>query len=283
MAFLKTQLLSEAIHSGDSGIVRCSFHILRLILDRIDNAETGKMIKELYVDIPESHINYAKECAKVLGQTVYTQVPFVSNECNPQLPECKHNDSKMYELILNRTWRPQLTVTGIEGIPNLKGGNVLRKYTTVKLSVRIPPNMEPKIAQQALKNACEKKPTPFGANVQCDISSHAGKGFVCPEFEPWLMNSMQKASMEYFGKPAQFTGEGGSIPFMGDLREKFPKSQFVITGILGPNSNAHGPNEFLHIDFTKKVMSCVTQILYDIGQYSLKGGYDNETDKKEGK
>ena len=105
--------------------------------------------------------------------------------------------------------------------------------------------------------------------MECELSEHAGAGFVCPEFEDWLLESMQKASQAYFGKPAQFTGEGGSIPFMGQLQRKFPESQFVITGILGPNSNAHGPNEFLHIEFTKKVMMSVASILYDIGQRDL--------------
>eukprot|EP00483_Globobulimina_turgida_P000138 UN00138 len=157
------------------------------------------MLQDLHVDIPESHVNYAKECAKCLGDAVHTQIPFY-NECYPQIAsadDCKGNE---HELILNRTWRPQLTITGIDGIPDLKGGNVLRKYTTLKLSVRIPPTMEPKQAQVALKKACEAKPTPFGANVCCQISGHAGAGFVCPEYESWLFKCMHNASHEYFGK-----------------------------------------------------------------------------------
>jgi len=281
MAFLKAQLLTEAIHSGDSGLVRDSFHVLRLILDKIDNASNGQMLKDLYVDIPESHINYAKEVAKCLGKEVYTQVPFYES-CRPQIPECKEDESKLHELILNRTWRPQLTVTGIEGMPNLKGGNVLRKYTTIKLSVRIPPSMDPKTASSALKKACEAKPTPFGASVVCDVSEHCGAGFVAPEFEDWLLKSMHNASAKYFnGKRAQFTGEGGSIPFMGQLRRKFPNSQFVITGVLGPNSNAHGPNEMLVIDYTKKVMCCIANILYDIGQLKSKKKNGNDEHKKD--
>merc|ERR1712154_194551 len=273
MAYLKCQLLKEGIHSGGSGLVRDSFHVLRKMLDRIDNAQTGEMLKDLFVEIPESHVNYAKEAAKVLGKEVYSTLPFANEDCTPQIAECKEDPDKLHELILNRTWRPQLSITGIdkECMPGMKGGNVLRKFTRVKLSVRIPPSMDPKTAQQALKKACEAKPTPWGALVECELSGHAGAGFVCPEFEDWLLESMQKASQSYFGKPAQFTGEGGSIPFMGQLQRKFPESQFVITGILGPNSNAHGPNEFLHIDFTKKVMCSVAHILYDIGQRDISG------------
>jgi len=272
IAYLKAQLLKEAIHSGGSGLVRDSFHVLRCILDRIDNAATGVMLKDLFVDIPQSHIQFAKDCAECLGAEVYSQIPFASASGQPQFADGDKKED-LSELILNRTWRPQLSVTGMDPqcMPNLKGGNVLRKYTKLKLSVRIPPSMDPELAQSALKKACEAEPTPWGAKVECELSGHAGAGFVCPEFEEWLLASMHSASQSYFGKPAQFTGEGGSIPFMGQLQRKFPRSQFVITGILGPNSNAHGPNEFLHIEFTKKVMCSVAHILYDIGQRDISG------------
>jgi len=281
IAYLKAQLLKEAIHSGGSGLVRDSFHVLRCILDRIDNSQTGVMIKELFCEIPQSHVQFAKDCAQCLGAEVYSQIPFVSEHGQPQFADEEKKD--LSELILNRTWRPQLSVTGMDTqcMPNLKGGNVLRKYTKVKLSVRIPPSMDPEIAQSALKKACEAKPTPWGANVECELSGHAGAGFVCPEFEDWLLASMHSASQNYFGKPAQFTGEGGSIPFMGQLKKKFPGSQFVITGILGPNSNAHGPNEFLHIDMCKKVMCSVAHILYDIGQRDIGGKDKGKVEQKD--
>ena len=74
---------------------------------------------------------------------------------------------------------------------------------------------------------------------------------------------MQQASREFFGKPAMFMGMGGTIPFMAMLGEFFPEAQFVITGVLGPKSNAHGPNEFLHIPYAKKLTACVAQVLAD--------------------
>lgn len=284
IAYLKAQLLKEAIHSGNSGLVRDSFHVVRSILDRIDDPKSGVMLKELHCDIPKSHRQFAKDCAECLGAEVYSQIPFVTENGQPQFAE---GDAKedLAELILNRTWRPQLSVTGMDPqcMPNLKGGNVLRKYTKLKLSVRIPPSMDPELAQNALKKACEAAPSPWGAKVECELSGHAGAGFVCPEYEKWLLTSMHSASSEYFGKPAQFTGEGGSIPFMGQLQRKFPRSQFVITGILGPNSNAHGPNEFLHIDFTKKVMCSVAHILYDIGQRDISGKGKDKDGKAEQK
>jgi di/tripeptidase len=60
-----------------------------------------------------------------------------------------------------------------------------------------------------------------------------------------------------------YMGTGGSIPFMGMLGEKFPGTQFLITGVLGPNANAHGPNEFLHLATARKVTACVSQVLAD--------------------
>lgn len=271
IAFLRTQLLKEGIHSGDSGLVRDSFHALRLILDRVDNAKTGEMLKALYTEIPDSHRKYARDCAAVLGDEVYTCVPYVDG-CHPQ---CDGDPNEhLDELILNRTWRPQLAITGVDGIPSLKaGGNVLRKHTTVKLSIRLPPNKNPKEAALQFKEACEAKPLPFGGLVECTIDAHIGAGFMCPEYEPWLSAAMENASQAYFGKSAQFTGEGGSIPFMGELQSKYPDAQFVITGVLGPQSNAHGPNEFLHIGFCKNVICCISSILYDIGQYDATGEY----------
>ena len=60
-----------------------------------------------------------------------------------------------------------------------------------------------------------------------------------------------------------YMGEGGTIPFMGMLGEKFPGAQFMITGVLGPHSNAHGPNEFLHIPTGKRVTAAVARVIAD--------------------
>jgi len=254
---LKAQVLKEGIHSGvGSGIVRDSFHILRQLLDRIDDSKTGEiLVPEVNAKIPDSHVAYAKEVANVLGEKVWKEIPFYER-CVPQLPATKQN---AYQLLLNQTWRPQLAITGIDGIPDLKGGNVLRPFTTFKLSLRLPPTVEPAVARAAVKKTLESDP-PYNTTVEFN-SKHSGKGFVCPEFDQWLMESMQNASQTYFGKPALCFGEGGSIPLMGQLQAQFPNAQFVVTGILGPNSNAHGPNEFLHIPFTKRLICCMANIL----------------------
>jgi len=258
MGLLKAQVLKEGIHSGlGSGIVRDSFHILRELLDRVDDSKTGEiLVPELNVKIPDSQVKYAKEVAKVKGHTVWSETPFYGN-CQPQLPATEQN---AYQLLLNQTWRPQLAITGIDGMPDLKGGNVLRPYTTLKLSFRLPPTIEPAQAANAVKKVLISNP-PYNASVDFTVKA-SGKGFVCPEFEEWLMDAMQKSSQTYFKKPALCFGEGGTIPLMGQLHAQFPHAQFVVTGILGPKSNAHGPNEFLHIPFTKSLVCCMANILY---------------------
>jgi acetylornithine deacetylase/succinyl-diaminopimelate desuccinylase-like protein len=166
------------------------------------------------------------------------------------------------ELLLNNTWRPTLSVTGVEGIPPFQSaGNVLRPHTAVKLSFRLTPTMDPKIASAALQRTLESD-APYGAHVTFRVESAMG-GWNAPSFAPWLEQSMQDASQAFFGRPSMYMGTGGSIPFMGMLGEKFPGTQFLITGVLGPNSNAHGPNEFLHLDTARKVTGCVARVLAD--------------------
>jgi acetylornithine deacetylase/succinyl-diaminopimelate desuccinylase-like protein len=253
---LKIQILNEGVHSGDaSGVVPSSFRILRELLSRIDDEETGKVrIKDLYVDIPKQRKAQARRAVEVLGKDIHSKFPFVKG--------AKPVTKDLLEMVLNRTWRPTLSVTGVDGMPPISNaGNVLRPFTSVKLSVRIPPGINAAKASKKLKKVLEKDP-PYGAHVSFE-TEHAGEGWNAPELAPWLEASMDAASKAYFGRPSSFMGEGGTIPFMGMLGEKFPEAQFLITGLLGPNSNAHGPNEFLHIPCGKRLTSCVAQVIAD--------------------
>lgn len=192
---------------------------------------------------------------EVLKETVVESLP-LKNGVSPVTPD-------LLELTLNGTWRPQLTVTGAAGLPTLEvAGNVLRPHTGLKLSLRVPPALDVEKASQALKDLLEKDP-PYGAKVQVKICQY-GKGWNAPHEEKWLTEGVQKASMEYFGKPSVCMGEGGSIPFLGMLGELFPQTQFFITGVLGPQSNAHGPNEFLHLDFCKRLTCSVASVLESV-------------------
>ncbi len=166
------------------------------------------------------------------------------------------------EQLLNRTWRPQLEITGAAGLPPLESaGNVLRPRTTLKLSLRLPPTLEAGAATTALRTLLTADP-PYGATVRFD-AEQGTSGWNAPPLAGWLAESVARASRDCFGREACFQGEGGTIPFMAMLGERFPQAQFVITGVLGPRSNAHGPNEFLHLATAARLTACVARILAD--------------------
>ena len=251
---LRVKVLSEGVHSGmASGIVASSFRIVRQLLARVEDAATGRILVDaLHAEIPPDRLAQAKAVAKTLGSSVHGKVPF--------LPGVQPVDPDPLELTLNSTWRPTLSVTGVEGIPPVQSaGNVLRPMTTLVLSFRLPPTVDPQRAAKAVKETLERDP-PYGAHVSFDVESSMG-GWNAPANEPWLEAAVQSASQACFGKDAMYMGTGGSIPFMGMLGEKFPGVQFVVTGVLGPHSNAHGPNEFLDIETGKKVTACVSHII----------------------
>jgi acetylornithine deacetylase/succinyl-diaminopimelate desuccinylase-like protein len=253
---LTVRVLTEGVHSGAaSGIVASSFRILRMLLSRIEDEATGRMkLPELFAEIPPDRLKQAKEAADILGDEVWSGAPFAGHT----KPMVQGNA----ELILEKTWRPQLAVTAMDGYPlPANGGNVLLPYSTAKISLRLPPTLEADDARTALKTVLEADP-PYDADVVFDVP-RGDNGWNAPTLAPWLEASLNSASQAAFGKPVAFQGEGGSIPFMAMLGQKFPKTQFVVTGVLGPHSNAHGPNEFLHIPFAKKLSACIAQVLAD--------------------
>jgi acetylornithine deacetylase/succinyl-diaminopimelate desuccinylase-like protein len=253
---LRVDVLEEGVHSGDaSGVVPSSFRIARRILDRLEDADTGRILLEsLQVEIPEERLRQAEATAEVLGETTFARFPWAGGT--------KPVATSASELVLNRTWRPYLSITGVAGIPALENaGNVLRPSTSLKLSLRLPPTAEPRAAGKAVAELLTRDP-PHGARVTFEGEQTAG-GWNAPATAPWLERSLAEASRRFFGAGVCAMGEGGTIPFMGMLGEKFPQAQFVITGVLGPQSNAHGPNEFLHIPTGKKLTACVAQILED--------------------
>ena len=261
---LRVSVLHEGVHSGDaSGVVPSSFRILRQLLSRIEDQVTGKiLVKDLFVEIPGERLAQARNAAKVLGNDIFDKFPF--------LPGMVPMDPDLTELVLNRTWRPALSITGADGLPPLSNaGNVLRPCTAVKLSLRLPPMLDPKTASETLQRVLCENP-PYGAKVEFDVEK-ASSGWNAPALAPWLEHAIDHASRDFFGAPAMYMGEGGTIPFMGMLGEKFPGAQFIITGVLGPHSNAHGPNEFLHIPTGKRVTSVVARVVAEHYAASEKG------------
>ena len=259
IATLQAEVLTEGVHSGTaSGVVPSSFRVLREILARVEDASSGAiLIEDLNVPIPPDRRTQARAAADVLGTSVFEKFPMP--------PGMRPVSNDPYELLLNNTWRPTLSVTGADGLPATRSaGNVLRPATTLKLSFRLPPTMDAVKASKAVRGALERDP-PYGSRVTVKIES-AMAGWNAPAVAPWLEDSMQRASREFFGRDAMYMGTGGSIPFMGMLGERFPGTQFLITGVLGPKSNAHGPNEFLHIETGKRLTACVARVLADHAQ-----------------
>ena len=253
---LTIEVLDEGVHSGDaSGIVPSSFRILRRLLSRLEDEETGTIRPpELYVQIPPERVAQARRASAALGDAVYTKFPLK--------PGMSPMSDDLTELVLNRTWMPQLAVTGIDGLPPpVDAGNVLLPSTVAKLSLRLLPTLGAATASESIRTLLEKDPL-YGARIAYEPESNA-VGWHAPALSPWLEQSLARASETTFGAPPAYMGEGGTIPFMAMLGEKFPQAQFVVTGVLGPHSNAHGPNEFLHIPTGKRVSVVIAQVLAD--------------------
>ena len=252
---LTVEILEEGVHSGASGIVPSSFRILRQLLSRLEDERTREIRpRELSVDVPVDRLAQTREVARILGDEVHSRYPWV--------PGARPVAGDHLELLLNSTWRSALSVTGARGLPVLQdAGNVLRPQTSVKLSLRIPPTTDAPRATAFLKGLLESDPS-YGARVRFTPETPSG-GWNAPALAPWLLASLDRASRAHFGKPPAFAGVGGSIPFMSMLGQRFPSAQFLITGVLGPGSNAHGPNEFIHLPTGVRVTACVAEVLAD--------------------
>ncbi|MEQ1701361.1 MAG: M20/M25/M40 family metallo-hydrolase [Ilumatobacteraceae bacterium] len=250
---LRVDILEEGVHSGEaSGVVPSSFRIARILLDRVEDSATGEiLLPELHVTIPEDRRRQAAETAAEFP--IAGHFPFVDHAV-PMVDDPT-------DQLLARTWKPSLSITGVDGIPPVEiAGNVLRPHTTFHLSVRLPPTCDCEAALTALEHALTTDP-PYGARVQF-LDGHAGPGWNAPTFAPWLQDALDDASTKSFGRATRAFGEGGSIPFMGMLGEMFPEAQFVITGALGPGANAHGPNEFLHVPTAVHLTECLAHVLH---------------------
>jgi len=261
---LKVEILTEGIHSGDSsGLVPSSFRILRQVLDRLEDSKTGRLLPEsFHCEVPGDRLAQARTTAQILGDEVWKRFPWACGaDGGPTLP----TTTDPTEALLNRTWRPTLSVTGADGFPELKNaGNVLRPYTAFKLSLRLPPLIDGNEAAVRLKTLLEDN-APYNARVTFAADGRAGaygaSGWNAPSLAPWLEDALNGASQAQFGAPCGYVGQGGTIPLMSLLQKGFPKAQMMVCGVLGPKSNAHGPNEFLHVPYGKKLTAAVAQVM----------------------
>jgi acetylornithine deacetylase/succinyl-diaminopimelate desuccinylase-like protein len=260
---LTVEVLREGVHSGGaSGVVPSSFRILRILLDRVEDSRTGELLDAIFqAQIPPERLRQAQEAGEVLGDEVWRQFPYAG-----AVPAAGRGSSMApmtrdpAQAILNRTWRATLSVVGAAGLPQPEqAGNVLRPKTSLKLSVRVPPTVDAERASARLKEILEADP-PYGAVVRFEPDTPA-TGWNAPATQAWLKEALDQSCRAAYGHPPIAIGEGGTIPFIAMLGRKFPQVQFIITGVLGPQSNAHGPNEFLDIGYAKKLTLAVAQVL----------------------
>lgn len=265
---LKVEVLSEGVHSGDaSGLVPSSFRILRQLLDRLEDSSTGRLLPEAFhCEVPAGRVEQARAAAATLGQEVWRRFPWA---CGADGGASLPTTTDPVQALINRTWRPTLSVTGVDGLPELgNAGNVLRPYTAFKLSLRLPPLVNGHEASMKLKTLLEDN-APYNARVTFQPDGRAGAlgatGWNAPSLAPWLEQTLNEASLAHYGAPLGFIGQGGTIPLMNMLAQGFPRSQMMVCGVLGPKSNAHGPNEFLHVPYAKRLTAAVSQAIAACG------------------
>lgn len=256
---LKVEVLTEGVHSGDaSGVVPSSFRILRTLLDRLEDSRTGRLLPaSFYCDMPPDRVAQTRQTAAILGADAYRRFPWACADDGAfTLPMTDDPE----QALINRTWRPTLSVTGAEGLPELRNaGNVLRPFTAFKLSLRLPPLVDAAAATAELKALLEAD-APYHARVTFHPEGNA-TGWNAPVTAPWLERALGEASQLHFGAPCAYIGQGGTIPLMNMLQQGFPAAQMMVCGVLGPQSNAHGPNEFLHVPYAKRLTAALAHVL----------------------
>ena len=259
---LKVEILTEGVHSGDaSGLVPSSFRIMRQVLDRLEDSATGRLLPaSFHCEVPSERLAQAQATADILGDEIYKRFPWAHYDCGGSTQFALPTTTDPLQALLNRTWNPTLSVTGVEGMPELSNaGNVLRPYTAFKLSLRLPPLVEAAPAVAKLKALLEDN-APYQARVTFEKAAGA-TGWNAPTTAPWLESALDSASKAHFGASCGYIGQGGTIPLMNMLSLGFPKAQMMVCGVLGPKSNAHGPNEFLHVPYAKKLTAAVAQVI----------------------
>ncbi|HEY0805011.1 MAG TPA: peptidase dimerization domain-containing protein, partial [Pseudonocardiaceae bacterium] len=248
------RVLKSGLHSGlAGGIVPNSFRVLRQLLDRLEDPATGEvLVSEAHVRIPADRQAEVADAIKV--------APGMMRDGLPLVPGLALTSDDEVELALNNTWRPAMAVIGAKGLPAPDdAGNVLLPETTLCLSFRLPPTADSAAVRDAVAKALTTD-VPYDAEIELSRVESAD-GWHATPLAPWLRAALDHASDTAFGAPWRGIGIGGSIPFMGQLLTRYPRAQFVVTGALGPNSNAHVPDESLHLDYARRLTEAIALLL----------------------
>lgn len=250
--------LATPCHSGmATGLVPSTFRIARILLSRIEDAATGEvLLREAHApEIPATRIEQCRLIAAQLGDRSHAIVS--------PLPGAELLSKDNAELLLAKAWKPGLAVTGCDGIPSVgDGSNVMRTRTALKLSLRLPPGVNAEVTAAALKRVLEADP-PYGAKVTYTAVS-AGNGWKGPDLSGKIDVAMREATRAVFGGVPLYYGEGGSIPLCNKFQELWPDAQLLVSGCAGTDSNPHGYDESLNLEYTGKFSALLILFLQQI-------------------
>ena len=248
---LRVRTLTVAVHSGDaSGVAPAPLRVATRLLSRLEDPDTGEIVADFQVAIPKARRAQAEAASRFAD--LGTALPFEAG--------VRPVSDDRAELLLNRAWRAQLAVIGLDGLPSVEGAAaVIQPAIALKIGLRLPPTLDANGAADRLKTLLEADP-PYGSVVRFDTTMSAA-GWEAPPLAAWLEDALNEGSMATFGAANLLFGGGGGIPFLAALAERFPEAQFLVTGVLGPESNAHGPNEFLHLPTAKRLTAVLAVVL----------------------
>ena len=160
--------------------------------------------------------------------------------------------------LTDRMWMmPAIAVLAIDAPPVREAVNQLVPVARAKVSMRIPPGQDATKALDALVAHLERN-VPWGAELRIDRHP-VGEPFAT-KTGGHAYKAMHAALAEAWGRPAVDTGTGGSIPFLFDFAELFPKAEILVTGVDDPESGPHGPDEGLHLAEFERV--CLAEALF---------------------
>lgn len=249
---LTVKTLTKGVHSGKgSGIAPESFMIIRKLLSKLEDYNDQSRMKDFEVEIPDSEKTKISKAVEVMGDDWCSKIPI--------LPGMKLLGDTPTDRLINWTWKPALTVAGARGIPNVKdAGNVLRPYTTLYLSIRTPPTFDGILNGKKILEDITNQ-TPFNSTVLIE-NYEAFNGSLIKEPSDNLKSQIDNLAKNYISGGMAQIPVGISIPFTTIFSQYFPKSQILVTGCAGVDSNAHGPNERLNLSYTKNFICSFVHI-----------------------
>lgn len=251
---LTIETLATSLHSGmGTGMVPSATRILRLLIERIEDSRTGRIIHTpLNPPITEDMKTRCKDIADALGSDYVKAFKIPEN--------LRMSGATIEETVQMNLWESGLEIVGLDGLPSVKdAGNVLTPRIAVKLSLRLAPSLDPHEAEKELRRVLETNP-PYGATVTFTPDAAAG-GWLSKPMSERTRKAATVAAEAVYGKPPKGSGVGASIPFIKMMTNAYPIADNLVIGVLEPTSHEHGPNENLNIRVTKNITEWVARFL----------------------